>query len=54
MMRRGSLGRTVRAGLGVSEQIFLAVRFVRNAVQVHPGQDQQSVFHAVCFHLELS
>ena len=53
MMRRGSLGRTGRAGLGVSEQIFLAVRFVRNVVQVHPGEDQPNVFHAMCFHFEL-
>ena len=35
-------------------QIFLAVRFVRNAVQVHPGEDQQNVFHAMRFHFELN
>ena len=54
MMRRGSLGRTGRAGLGVSEQIFLTVRFVRNAVQVHPGRDQQNVFQAMRFHFDLN
>ena len=35
-------------------QIFLAVRFERNAVQVHPGQDLQNVFHAIRFHFELN
>ena len=40
--------------LGVSDQIFVAVRLARKAVQEHPGQVLQKAFHAMRFHLELS